>query len=253
MTTIFVTHDQEEAMEIAEQIVVVNEGRIEQSGRAARALRPPGQRVRDVVRRPGHAASATGSCARTTSRCSTRARRGERSRRWSRGSCGWASRCAWSSCRPRATRSSAQLSRAEADQLELAEGQIVHVRVEPRQPAPASVGSRATCASPPRPTTPSARRWSWPPPSPTSTPVKGERIATAPVDPAALPGEHPHRSCATPGWSRAGAARRAATGSPGPPAEITLADVIRAIDGPLAGVSGSRPETLGLHRPWPSR
>jgi Rrf2 family protein len=29
-----------------------------------------------------------------------------------------------------------------------------------------------------------------------------------------------------------------------PPEEITLADVIRAIDGPLAGVSGRRPETL---------
>ena len=32
VTTIFVTHDQEEAMEIAEQIVVLNEGRIEQIG-----------------------------------------------------------------------------------------------------------------------------------------------------------------------------------------------------------------------------
>ena len=29
-----------------------------------------------------------------------------------------------------------------------------------------------------------------------------------------------------------------------PPEEVTLADVIRAIDGPLAGVSGQRPETL---------
>ena len=29
-----------------------------------------------------------------------------------------------------------------------------------------------------------------------------------------------------------------------PAADITLADVIRAIDGPLAGVSGARPETL---------
>ena len=29
-----------------------------------------------------------------------------------------------------------------------------------------------------------------------------------------------------------------------PAGEITLADVIRAIDGPLAGVSGARPETL---------
>ena len=32
VTTIFVTHDQEEAMEIAEQIVVMNEGRVEQAG-----------------------------------------------------------------------------------------------------------------------------------------------------------------------------------------------------------------------------
>jgi sulfate/thiosulfate transport system ATP-binding protein len=32
VTTIFVTHDQEEAMEVAEQIVVMNKGRIEQTG-----------------------------------------------------------------------------------------------------------------------------------------------------------------------------------------------------------------------------
>ena len=32
VTTIFVTHDQEEAMEVAEQIVVLNQGRIEQEG-----------------------------------------------------------------------------------------------------------------------------------------------------------------------------------------------------------------------------
>jgi sulfate transport system ATP-binding protein len=32
VTTIFVTHDQEEAMEVAEQIVVINDGRIEQAG-----------------------------------------------------------------------------------------------------------------------------------------------------------------------------------------------------------------------------
>ena len=40
VTTLFVTHDQEEAMEIAEQIVVINEGRVEQVGRAAGHLRP---------------------------------------------------------------------------------------------------------------------------------------------------------------------------------------------------------------------
>ncbi|MGK2954293.1 MAG: sulfate/molybdate ABC transporter ATP-binding protein [Solirubrobacterales bacterium] len=35
VTTIFVTHDQEEAMDIAEQIVVMNEGQIEQTGTAS--------------------------------------------------------------------------------------------------------------------------------------------------------------------------------------------------------------------------
>src|SRR5206468_3583885 len=32
VTTVFVTHDQEEAMEVADEIVVINEGRIEQIG-----------------------------------------------------------------------------------------------------------------------------------------------------------------------------------------------------------------------------
>ena len=43
VTTIFVTHDQEEAMEVAEQIVVLNHGRIEQAG-------PP----RDLYERPAN-------------------------------------------------------------------------------------------------------------------------------------------------------------------------------------------------------
>src|SRR5215211_7454177 len=34
-----------------------------------------------------------------------------------------------------------------------------------------------------------------------------------------------------------------------PPEDISLADVIRAIDGPLAGVSGQRPETLDFKGP----
>ena len=32
VTTVFVTHDQEEALEVADQIVVINDGRIEQIG-----------------------------------------------------------------------------------------------------------------------------------------------------------------------------------------------------------------------------
>ena len=51
VTTIFVTHDQEEAMDVAEQIVVMNEGRIEQTGRAPRPVRPSEDRVRDGLRR----------------------------------------------------------------------------------------------------------------------------------------------------------------------------------------------------------
>jgi sulfate transport system ATP-binding protein len=41
VTTIFVTHDQQEAMEVAEQIVVVNEGRIEQAGSPAQVYESP--------------------------------------------------------------------------------------------------------------------------------------------------------------------------------------------------------------------
>ncbi len=32
VTTVFVTHDQEEALEVADEIVVINEGRVEQVG-----------------------------------------------------------------------------------------------------------------------------------------------------------------------------------------------------------------------------
>jgi sulfate/thiosulfate transport system ATP-binding protein len=35
VTTVFVTHDQEEAMEVADKIVVMNKGQIEQVGTAA--------------------------------------------------------------------------------------------------------------------------------------------------------------------------------------------------------------------------
>jgi sulfate transport system ATP-binding protein len=41
VTTIFVTHDQQEAMEVAEQIVVVNDGRIEQAGSPAEVYESP--------------------------------------------------------------------------------------------------------------------------------------------------------------------------------------------------------------------
>jgi sulfate transport system ATP-binding protein len=41
VTTIFVTHDQEEAMDVAGQLVVMNQGRVEQSGSAADLYEKP--------------------------------------------------------------------------------------------------------------------------------------------------------------------------------------------------------------------
>ena len=49
VTSVFVTHDQEEALEVADRIVVMNEGRIEQDGHARRGLRPPGHALRAAV------------------------------------------------------------------------------------------------------------------------------------------------------------------------------------------------------------
>ena len=56
VTTIFVTHDQEEAMDVAEQIVVMNDGRVEQVGEPRELYEQPGERVRDELHRPGQPA-----------------------------------------------------------------------------------------------------------------------------------------------------------------------------------------------------
>ena len=54
VTTVFVTHDQEEALEVADRIVVINNGPRRAGGHAGRALRRPRGRVRDELPRPGH-------------------------------------------------------------------------------------------------------------------------------------------------------------------------------------------------------
>jgi sulfate transport system ATP-binding protein len=59
VTTVFVTHDQEEAMDIAEQLVVMNEGRIEQAGSAPQLYEEPANEfvmsfVGEVNRLGGH-------------------------------------------------------------------------------------------------------------------------------------------------------------------------------------------------------
>src|SRR5919108_4492923 len=74
-------------------------------------------------------------------------------------------------------------------------------------------------------------------------PVKGERIATA----QAIPLRFLENILMQLRHAGLVESRRGADGGyrlAKPPGDVTLADVIRAIDGPLAGVSGARPETL---------
>jgi len=76
-------------------------------------------------------------------------------------------------------------------------------------------------------------------------PMKGERIATA----QAIPLRFLENILMQLRHAGLVDSRRGAEGGyrlARPAAEVTLADVIRAIDGPLAGVGGARPETLAF-------
>jgi sulfate transport system ATP-binding protein len=139
VTTLFVTHDQTEAMEISEQIVVVNEGRVEQIASPQEIYDKPatefvmnfvgpvtrvgGQLVRphdvQVLNEPAEAASPAVVQRLLRLGFEVRAEllpeQGE----------------------PIV----AQLSKSEADLLELTEGEIVHVRLDPTAPAVAAPAS----------------------------------------------------------------------------------------------------------------
>ena len=76
-----------------------------------------------------------------------------------------------------------------------------------------------------------------------ATPVKGERLASS----QAIPLRFLENILLQLRHAGIVESRRGADGGyrlARPASEVTLADVIRAIDGPLAGVSGARPETL---------
>ena len=125
--------------------------------------------------------------------------------------------------------------------LELAEGQIVHVRVEPRRRA-RRIGSRRDARLGQDGLRPAggggARRRRG-----DGAPVKGERLATS----QSIPLRFLENILLQLRHAGLVESRRGAEGGywlARPAEEITLADVIRAIDGPLAGVSGARPETL---------
>jgi sulfate/thiosulfate transport system ATP-binding protein len=129
VTTIFVTHDQEEAMEIAEQIVVVNEGRIEQSASPAEIYDAPATpfvmsfvgpvtRVGGRLVRPHDVQVLTEAGETSMQAVVTRIVR-----------LGFEVRVELLPAEGDLL--TAQLSRTEFEQLEIVEGQIVHVRVDP--------------------------------------------------------------------------------------------------------------------------
>jgi sulfate transport system ATP-binding protein len=129
VTTIFVTHDQEEALEIAEQIVVINEGRVEQSAPPSEVYDQPANPF--VMSFVGPVTTVAGRLVRPhdvqvleQSSDGTQPAEVVRLVRL-----GFEVRVELMPAEGPPLR--AQLSRAEADLLELAEGQIVHVRVEP--------------------------------------------------------------------------------------------------------------------------
>ena len=112
-TTVYVTHDQIEAMTMADRIVVMQDGRDRADRHAARALRPAGQ----PVRRPVH--RLAGDERRRPARCAARERRrwvearrrcalaGRRRRPGRRRPGGAPTACGPSTCRsPAATRRS---------------------------------------------------------------------------------------------------------------------------------------------------
>ncbi|MFL5913106.1 MAG: sulfate/molybdate ABC transporter ATP-binding protein [Gaiellaceae bacterium] len=128
VTTIFVTHDQEEAMELADQIVLINDGRVEQAGTPADLYERPANDfvmnfIGPVTKLDGqlirpHDVEVLGFAAEATAEAVV-----ERVTRL-----GFEVRVelALGDGNPLV----AQLTRAEADELELREGDIVHVRGE---------------------------------------------------------------------------------------------------------------------------
>jgi sulfate transport system ATP-binding protein len=130
VTTIFVTHDQEEAMEVAEQIVVMHEGRIEQAGTPRELYESPRNefvmtfigpvnRLGDAFVRPHDIQLRSEASAGTTEALVHRIVH-----------LGFEVRVELTL--PDGREIWAQLTREEAQELELAEGQILSVRL----PAP---------------------------------------------------------------------------------------------------------------------
>ena len=94
VTTIFVTHDQEEAMAVADQIAVMHRGRVEQVGGPRELYETPATEF--VMGFVGPATRLGDSWSARTTSTSASSPATAPSRRWCSGSSTSASRCAWS-------------------------------------------------------------------------------------------------------------------------------------------------------------
>jgi sulfate/thiosulfate transport system ATP-binding protein len=142
VTTIFVTHDQEEAMEVAEQIVVMNSAKIEQVGSPRELYEHPSSefvmsfigpvnRIGNAYMRPHDIQIAAGDDGTTTEALIKRVVH-----------LGFEVRVELTL--PDGREIWAQVTRASAEELELREGQILAVRLpEPRVFEEGSGGARA--------------------------------------------------------------------------------------------------------------
>ncbi len=111
-------------------------------------------------------------------------------------------------------------------------------RQERKWPRACGAGRLSPCTSRPRSTTASGPCSRW------RRPGRRRRPSTWPGSRACRPASSGRSwpTCAGPASWPASGAPRAATGWPVTPTAITIADVIRALDGPLAEVRGYRPE-----------
>jgi len=129
VTTIFVTHDQEEAMEVAEQIVVMDHGTIEQVGAPRDLYERPANEF--VMRFVGPVSEWDGKLVRPhdIDILLTPTEGAQEALVERVAHLGFEVRVLFSL--PGGEHVPVQITRAQADQLELAQGQIVYVRAEP--------------------------------------------------------------------------------------------------------------------------
>ncbi len=136
VTTVLVTHDQEEAMEVADQLVVLRDGKIEQEGHPRELYEAPANDF--VMGFLGPVSHVGGHLVRPHDLLLS----GEPT---DNGQEAMVGRVLYLGFEVRVEltlgggeRVTAQVTRAEADELELAEGDIVWVRSPAKAPAPAS-------------------------------------------------------------------------------------------------------------------